>query len=381
MSFLVSDSLQDANQQLNLVGQRMSTLDWLLFLNNANKYFQTNYKMPTTERTADFFLFKGVYEYGVPSDFAGMLEPERPYGFFSPNFSMHTQKELVNTPDNSRIAFKFDRETQFLIITAPDTLDATLNPNQLMLNKCDSLTDDGTITVAGDSSSAILDGQLVTEGSNSLKFSVIGATGSTTLTFTGMVSKDITDYDNAFEFLDIYNPNVTPITSVTLRFGQDNANYYESTSPYSYRGDTIGRGYSKIGFDSRTSVGSPTKNITWMEIVVNHGIVSGDFRIDNVFITNPVYFTLPYYSTFNVKTQAGVYQVKTTDVSDTILCPPDCDEAYTYKALEQAAVLKLRDGELANYFRGELFPKEAQLRSKYPSQEPRVQNTYYKKWR
>jgi hypothetical protein len=60
------------------------------------------------------------------------------------------------------------------------------------------------------------------------------------------------------------------------------------------------------------------------------------------------------------------------------MCPFEAEEAYTYKVAEFAAVLKLNDDKEANYFRGELAPKEAYLRSKFPSQEPRINNTYFR---
>lgn len=48
MSFNVGQAIQDVSQELNIVGQKVSTADFLLFFNRTNKYFQTNYKMPTT---------------------------------------------------------------------------------------------------------------------------------------------------------------------------------------------------------------------------------------------------------------------------------------------------------------------------------------------
>ena len=107
MSFLVSDAIQDMNQELNLIGQRMTDSDYILFLNRANKYFYTNYKMPTSQARTSLIAYAGVEEYGLESDFIGLIEPERPYAEWSPNFYHTTEKEFTHWPYGRTMAIKW----------------------------------------------------------------------------------------------------------------------------------------------------------------------------------------------------------------------------------------------------------------------------------
>src|ERR1035437_10014232 len=116
MSLLVSQAIQDANQNLRLVGQRLGDADYILYLHQANQYFNTTYKMPTAQRQMDLLLFPGVLEYGLPTDFLGMFQPERPYNFFSPAFTAQTETALMNYLYGNTVAMKWDHENPFLLI-------------------------------------------------------------------------------------------------------------------------------------------------------------------------------------------------------------------------------------------------------------------------
>jgi len=382
MSFLISDAIQDCSQELNIIGQKVSQSDFILFFNRANKYFFTNYKIPTTQKEQDMLVFDNVFEYPIPTDFVGFTELERPYDMTQPKFRHSTEKEVVHTVGGNRTAFKFNRDTQFLMIDygqpSPDTGN---NLGANYLNTCDSPTDNGTWTVSGDGSNLAADQQYFTQGSGSLRFLVTYSSGVTTLVNSTMNPVDISDFITAgFVFLDLFNPNNTAVTSVRIRIGSDALNYYESTATTRYRGDSIGQSFGQIGFDmsQKTTVGSPNnQSTTYVQVVITQPDQGGLYRLDNIFIANPTFFKLPYYSKYNVKANDGTYKEKVTETGDTLLCPMDFDEAFTYKVCELAASLKLSDPAEANYFRGELDPKEAGLRSKYPSGEPRTNVSYY----
>lgn len=379
MSFLCSDAISEMNKELNLVGQRMDDTDYLLFLDRANKFFHTSMKMPTSQRETDLMVYAGCKEYPLPSDFMGLIEPKRPYDEWSPDFGHTTERELVHWPYGRTTAIKFVNETPYLLINE-DSL------SKIGIQTCDSLTDGGTWAISGDGASLALDEEMMTQGEGSLKFTVTGSGGTTTLTCTGMTTVDISDLlTSGRYFLDLYSPqtNTVAVSSVEFRIGDDASNYYSISATSRHRGDTILNGWGTVSFDpmSKTTTGSPSGTGTdYLQIIITHGTtgINGVYRLDNIYYSKGMYYQIPYYSKYNVKNTGGTYIEAPTATTDTILCPVDFDECYIYKTLEMAAAIRLRDAALANYFRGELEPKVSYLKSKYPRQESRTQTTWYK---
>lgn len=372
-------AIGEMNQEANLVSQRMSDADWLLFMDRTRKYYYTNYKIPTCQREFDMLAYAGVKEYPLPSDFIGIIEPKRPYDLHSPNFNHTTEREFVHWPYGQTTAIKFVNETPFLIFNETGS-------SKVGVNTCNSLTDGGTWAVTGDGSALAVDSEIFTSGTSSLKFTVTASAGTTTLTCTSLSQVDITDFLTSGKlFLDLFTPqtNTVAATSVTMKLGTSASAYYTVSTTLRHRGDTILNGWGQLSFDltSATIVGSPDSTDTeYFELVINHGLtgVDGVYRIDDIFLSSGIYYQIPYYSKYNVKDASGNYKERITATDDTLLCPADLDEMIIYKTLEYAAAIRLRDQALANYYKIENLPKEAYLRSKYPRQESRTQTTWYK---
>ena len=381
MSFLVSTKIQEMQLELNVLGQAMDDDDFMLFLNKANEYIQTGYKMPTTERAADLLLFNGVNEYPLPSDFAGIIEPKRPYGLTSPYFKHRRDTDFVHDPVGRITGFKHSRDTQFLLANETEG-------SKTLFNACDSLTGNGTWAVSGDGASLALDQQIFTEGTGSLKFTVTASGGTTTLTCTGMNPVDITDFLLQYLFLDLGCPasNTTAITSVRLRVGSDSTNYYQATSTTRYRGDSILNAFGLIGFDmsGKSTTGTPDDDqIDYIQILITHGTtgVDGAYHLDNIFAAESVYYILPYYSQYNIKDDDGsTYKAAIVETGDTVLCPNGVEfsSVYTYKALEIAAAMRFHDAPMAAYCARELEPREKYLKAKYATQESPLTSSWYR---
>jgi hypothetical protein len=379
MSLIVGTAIGEMNQEANLVSQMMSDSDWLLFLDRTRKYYYTNYKMPTCQREFDLVAYAGNKEYPLPTDFVGIMEPERPYDLHSPNFNHTTQREFVHWPYGNTTVIKYLNETPFLILSEE-------NSSKVGVNTCESLTDGGTWAVTGDGSALSLDSQIYTSGNASLRFTVTASGGTTTLTCTSLSRLDITEFlTEGRLFLDPQTPstNSVALTDITVRIGTDASNYYSASATTRHRGDTILNGWGLTSFDitQATTVGTPdSTDIEYLQIIFNHGLtgVNGTYRLDNIFLATGIYYKIPYYSKYNVKDASGNYKERITATDDTILCPPEADEMFIYKTLEYTAAIRLRDQSLAQYFRNELFPKERYFASKFPRQESRLSTTYYK---
>lgn len=377
-SFLVSEAIADCSNELNVINQRITETDFILFFNRANKYFMSSYKMPTTQRVQDYLVFNGVREYSLPTDFVGMMQLERPYELDQQNFLHGTEKNFMRWMANNQTAYKFDMESQLLMINFNDG-------DKMAIHNLNSVTDNGTWTLIGDGSNLVSDNQYSTDGNGALKFGAVYAAGTATLTNSTMNTVDMTAFiDNGFIFTDVYNSSDTNLTSIKIRIGTDASNYYEMTATNRYNGQGLSKSYGQIGFDmsSKTTTGAPTiTNISYVQFIVAIPVgYTGTIRLDNLFSANPVYFTLPYYSLYNVKDSSDNYKEKVTVTSDKILCPTEFYEAFTYKVCEMGAALKLGDQAEANYFMNKFAEKEVELRAKFPKLEPRITTTYFKNW-
>jgi len=386
MSFTVSSAIADMQQELNIIGQQVDDGDFILFLNRANDYFSSAYQMPTTQREQDLLLYAGVKEYGLPSDFQAIIEPKRPYAFHSPDFNHQTEKSLIHWPYGYKTAIKWDRETPFLVVNVSDAIN-TFSTN--LINPLDSLTAEGTVTVGGDGSGLLADTQIFVQGTASVRFTVTGSGGTTTITVTGMTSMDLSEYLTDLLgkfFVDLQSPstNTVDISSVVLNIGSDASNYYSMTATTRFRGDTISTGWGQIDFDpyTATQTGTPDATaITFASFVITHGVtgVNGLYRIDNFMASRGVYFQLPYYSLHNVKATDGTYKELVTLDTDTMLCPPGATEAYTYKTLELISASPVfNNAAFASYCARELGVRENNLKTKFPKQEVQTSSIWYR---
>lgn len=395
MSIVIGDTIQDILLETQTVGVRVSNDDIILGYKRANSYFNSTYKMPTTERTADLLVFPGVYEYPPMTDFLGWYEPQRPYGNTSPWFMNTSQNELTHTYAGNQMAFKFDRENLFLLISYNNSQSfqgnsSDGNTSNLIVNACDSLTSNGTWSVSGDGSNLILDTQIFVQGSGSLRFQIINSSGTATLTCVSQTAIDLTQMiQQGFFFLSLDCPmtNTTALGSVKLRLGSTAGlatDYYEFASSTWYRGDSIKNGFNQVGFNAlnATTSGSPNvQNLIYMTVTIQNatdGSNTGIYRLDNIFAALPTYFQLPYYSKYNIKASDGTYKQNPTSTDDTILCPEDCNEAFIYKTLEHISFYNLKSLTLPAYFGSLLAPFENQLKIKYPSQEKKMSTQTYR---
>jgi len=390
MSLSVAQVIQDFQQEANYIsGTQFSDSDIFLFLNRANKYFYTTYFLPTCAKVTDLLAYQGVPEYPLPSDFAWTMEPRRPFTLHSPVWAGTTERSIYRYNHGNNVAVKFYRSTPVLVISNNQN-----SPSQTavsntwgQIDNCGSLTDNGAWAITGDGSSLVVDNAIYSEGISSFRFTITPSGGTTTLTNPALTTAlDFTDLVNTVKaFLDLKPPNTNTvdIASVTFRFGTDASNYYEVIATTRQNGQTISTGWGLVGFDFavKTTVGTPTvTSLSWVQIVINHGTtgVSGSYHVDNIFYALPVYYELPYYANTNVIDTNGAYKTAITSSSDSILCPFQVEEALSYKALELMSMQRLRDATLAEYFRGELKPKEKVVKSTFPKQTLKVSHSFYK---
>jgi len=377
MSFIIATAISDLQLKTSTVGDRISDDDFILAFNDADEYFRSTYKMPTSERSTDLLVFNGVRENPMPSDFLGMMSPRRPYDQEQVEFKNTTADEFVFYPNGRATAIKWQRETPFLLVEDN-------SGTRTQIDAIGAPTDNGSWAVSGDGTSLSQDSQIYSYGSSSLRWTSTFAGGTTTLVNSTLNSVDLSSYTSkGYIFVDLRLPssNTAALTSVRLRYGSDLTNYYQVTSTTRYRGDSILNSWGLIGFDlsTATTTGTPVDTaIDYVQLVFTHGSSNGTWNVDNLFAALPTYFELPYYSSANFKTSANAYISRATATTDTVLCPTGSDNAYKYKAMELVCMQKLQDSGLANYAQQQLKIHEIALMSQYPNQQAQVTETWYR---
>jgi hypothetical protein len=173
-----------------------------------------------------------------------------------------------------------------------------------------SLTENGTITVAGDGSNEDISEVWFLTDNASLAFDIAQATGTTTVTsvMTGTQIKDISDIaaDGAFT-ASIFIPKelIGKITNIKLRLGNDAGNYIEGTVSANSYGGVFTEGFNDIIFSRRLMTETGTVDdsaISYLQVRIAHtmgtGVVARGVRIDNVKASRGSAVLFSYYSKY-----------------------------------------------------------------------------------
>lgn len=192
----------------------------------------------------------------------------------------------------------------------------------IVINKCDSLTEDGTVAVSSDAGNVNVNTIFYLNGTAAIDFDITPSAGSATVTFTDMTAKDISTMtrDGVFS-LGVFVPVglESNITSLTLRVGSDASNYDEMTTTTTAYGSSFIHGFNIARFERRgaTTTGTVDEdNITYIQFTITHTLstaVTG-VKLDAIAAHKGIGYQLEYYSDyyFTDKT-TGAFKIEPTD--------------------------------------------------------------------
>ena len=161
-------------------------------------------------------------------------------------------------------------------------------------------------TTNGDGTNLTVDTNEFTQGSASLNFDVdVSQTGNNKaeLVNTTLDEIDISDYEDLAAFIfDVYIPDVSEFSSITLYFGSDTSNYWSATVTADLNSNTFATGWNtiKVEWADATATGTPDATaITYIQFDFNYTGSQGDdtdFRIDDLKLVRPEKLTFHYLS-------------------------------------------------------------------------------------
>lgn len=269
-----------------------------------------------------------------------------------------------------------------------DIIHNNYSGGSVIITNCESLTADGTWTAGSGVSNIALNSNTKHQGNNSVGFDITGTQATITFVRTNVI--DASSYTEHQGF-GLYQWLPTKPSSVVMRWGNDDSNYYEQTLTTQANGEefiTTDENELRTDRNSATETGSvDNDNIDWFQVEYNFSstITDTDFLIDYPILFKPDILNLEYYTSYLAKNSDGVLLSIITENADTTDIPFVYDE-YLQTILDGLCwryFLK-KDKELADKYRGMYEGRYAPSRAligglrylllKYPDRTQKVRN-------
>lgn len=353
--------------------------------NRAARQLMLDIDPQETKRIAqlDSPVFYQVFDYNPPVDLKGQkiidLFPQvnrYPGDFYgqtyNQNFDLNKLTTLVE-------GFTVVSDTGVKTLRI-NFLDSSKSIN---INTISDITANGTWATSGTASNLLVNTGTIINGSPVLQFDVAAGTGY--LTNSTMTSVDLSNFANlaSIFFLFFANPPAS-ITSLSLRFGSDDANYYENTSiTTNYQGNALVQGFNQEGvaWSDLTTVGSPDpSNITYVRIGVTVSADCFGLQLAQLTAKLGTILNCEYYSKYLFSNAAGTIWKETTD-SDTDLINLDTESFNLYMYQLASLCVQQALGQDAGYdtniFRDLYYSGLARYKRMYKSEITKPQQMYY----
>lgn len=142
----------------------------------------------------------------------------------------------------------------------------------------------------------------IVEEANAIRFDMANTGQTSTYIGTTTSAIDISDYaGTGVLILEVEIPDITDVTSVSLRFGSNlTTTYYQGTVAQDVGNNALVNGVNILKFklSDLTVVGSPSlASITEWRFIINHSsgkAVTENFRFSDLRIANPIYLNFKY---------------------------------------------------------------------------------------
>lgn len=255
---------------------------------------------------------------------------------------------------------------------------------QTVIHNCDSITENGTWSVAADASGLNLDDQMFLEGTSSLRFTMDSG-GTTTVASGAIVNSDI-DAVNLVGystiFAAIYAPTIGTLDGFTLRVGNDASNYMQRQVTTTSEGLTFQTGWMQLRFElagaTETGTFAPAA-IDYVRLSIDRdtgALTSNEWRLDHIIARNGVPHEIWYYSKFGWQNAAGKYLENSTVNGDLLNADVQEYQLFILKGKELISEDLERFDE-ADKYRQRYEIEQAKYQQRYPSERMLMIMRYY----
>lgn len=309
----------------------------------AARVFVQKAKIPETQQKQNTTLYSGVTDYTIDTDIFGTnIIDIKPQGI-SRQKSDFVFKKMQDDFDRIKeynwsgtmATFDYQNGTPIIRIVS------TLTQPKLTL---DTMNDITGWTASGNASGLAEDQTFYYQNPASLRFN-LASSGSQGILSKTISSVDLTDYSGVgVVFLALEMPDANHITSVALRLGSDNSNYYSVTNTESTLGAFVAGEFMLIPFDLSTATTTLSPDITAIDyagIYINYdGTAQTNVRVGGLWISLPTPAQI-LYSTAGLFKVGDVVSNSITANTDEIILN---DSAYTIYEYECALQILQQTG-------------------------------------
>lgn len=359
MSLTVANLITEFDQRIgDSSTDRISAAQRLTYLTQGTVWMQEKLLNDHQVKKYTVNYYDGLHYYKVTSILNDLLEANdmntRVLSDGGQPFTRKSSQELraeigYNFMEDSYSIERRDNDS-FLVINHDSKYRA------LLASDCESLTGLATWQVDSTNSDATnlsIDNEDFTEGTGCFKFDVdVSQSGNNKATIytDDMPSEDLSDDKDITSWLiDVKIPDVTYVTSYTLKWGSSSSDYYSVTST----ADVNSNAFSsddwltvKFDWNGASVTGTPDDtDVTYLDITVNYSASQADdtsFKIDNVRLVRPEKLDF-YYTSWSVGTDTnGTDILKFGATTDIPYFSGQYDQ-YKYIVADYAASKAMKD--------------------------------------
>jgi len=297
MSYSVSSIKSDLEGVLHgTTTSQITNLDGVL--NRAARQLLLDVDPQETIRRTEITnpLMDNVYEYTLPSDVKGtkVIDIRPQMGRTSTDVFLHRYNQQFDLEKSYRDAFTIDFNT------ASKGLRVSVQglSSGIQISSAISITGNGTWSADGVVATNLTDDNINSE----LKFDMSGGTAGYIQNLT-LTAVDLSDHeDESTLLLEVYLPDASDFTSITLYWGSDSSNYWYASATTRQDGTAFQDGKNLVSFSwaSATQALSPdSENVDFCKVLFTYnGTANAGVRVTNIVSNLGVIFEIEYYSKF-----------------------------------------------------------------------------------
>lgn len=268
-------------------------------------------------------VFDQVYDYPLPVDVKGNKVID-----IRPQVRRTPSDQFTQTYNEEFDVYKVRNQFPSMTINFNSGI-KTIRLSQKLLtgvtiNQINTISDNGTWAVGGDATDLTQDDINFVAAQSSLRFNLSGATGIGYIENSTMATVDLTDLlSQGTQFLWVYIPDTTNTTSINLRWGSSNADYWTGTVTTTQSGTAFETGWNLLSFNWPTSAtGAPDVTaVNYLRVTYNYtiGTVINNVRANLAVSRLGSIYEIEYYSKYMFRNAlTGAFQETVLTNSDLI---------------------------------------------------------------
>lgn len=273
-------------------------------------------------------IFDRVYDYIIPDDVKGDRIID-----IRPQVNRSVMDRFLQTYNEPFDVFKATaaiNQPQFTVQFNSGFKYVRIVENQLvgiLVNGATQVTgNNGTWVAGGNATNISTDTLNFVYGSGSIKWDVTAGSDPSTATISNstMDPVDISrDFEQGSEFLYVYIPTASQVTSFTLRWGSSASDYWERTVTHNQFSNTFEDGWNLLQFEwhNATTVGDPDDTaVTFVDFITTYdGSENFNYRLNDIVSQLGSIYQIVYYSKYMFRdADSGAFQETVTSNSNII---------------------------------------------------------------